>query len=123
MKAPEKVILAFDPIEAGVVSFTSRTAKILWCCIRKQHIVDKNFDSQVFGFAEWLDEEWPETYEHFKDKVSCTELRKFGTNWVNLHPGFPSSGSQVLDDEFWQGVWEYLQGEKDLIIEENSNEN
>jgi hypothetical protein len=117
MKAPEKVKLAFDPTEAGIVSFTSRTAKILWCCIRKQHIVDQHFDSQVFGFAEWLDEEWPDNYEHFKDKVFRTELRKFGTNWINTHPGFSSSGSPVLDDEFWQGVWSYLQGEKELEIE------
>ena len=111
MKAPEEVVLAFDPEEAGVASFTSETAKIIWCCIRKQHIVDQHFDSQVFGFAEYLDEVQPRSYSEFKELVYRSELAKFGTIM-----GQNRRICRLLDDEFWTGVWNYISGHSKLKI-------
>lgn len=114
MKVPTEITIAFDPIGAGVASFTSKTAKIIYCCIRKQHIVDQYFDAQVFGFAEGLDEDMPEDYEEFKKRVRGSALSVFGTKIVPPESLF----RQVtrLDDEFWQGVWKYIIGEGELEI-------
>ncbi len=116
MKAPETITIAFDPFEAGIVSFTSKTAKIIWCCIRKQHIVDQHFDAQVFGFAEYLDENMPIDYKQFKEMIYRTELCKFGINHVGTDFQIRMCTNRQLDDEFWQGVWEYISGEKELEI-------
>ena len=114
MKAPTEIEIAFDVEEAGVASFTSETAKIIYCCIRKQHIVDQHFDSQVFGFAEYLDENLPLDYEGFKNMIESTELSKFG-----ILEGGRRTCCGPLDDEFWQGVWQYIIGEKKLEIKMN----
>lgn len=117
MKAPTKVTLAFDPDEAGLASFTSDTAKIIWCCIRKQHIVHQHFDSQVFGFAEYLDENMPDDYGSFKSMVACTDLRVFGICYTGTPMEQRCCSHRELDDEFWQGVWEYIKGRKKLEVE------
>ncbi len=122
MKAPTEVVLAFNPEESGVVSFTSKTAKIIWCCIRKQHIVDQHFDSKVFSFAEYLDENMPSCYEAFKNIVNCTDLRVFGIIYTGTPMEQSACCNRELDDEFWSGVWEYITGEKMLEIKIQSGE-
>ena len=109
MKAPTKVVFAFDPDKSDIPVLTDRVGKILWACIRKQHIVSQYFDGNVQDVTLSIAEQKPENYEDFKKIILCSGLNIFGTignmNYYNL------------DDEFWQGVWEYVQGKKELEME------
>jgi hypothetical protein len=105
MKAPTEVKFSFDPIKAGVVSFGNDIAKIIYCCVRKGHIVDDRFDDQVFVFSEKLLENMPEFYNDFKKMVAKSNLNQFGRRTIRE---FGFRHETILDDNFWIGVWEYI---------------
>ena len=113
MKAPKEVKFGFDPTEKGVVSFTNEIAKIIYCCIRSQHIIDDKFDARVLLFAESLTERQRKWYSEFKEEVHTTFLEEYGRRTVREY-GFQHQS--ILDDDFWIGVWEYINGWETLTI-------
>lgn len=113
MKAPKKVVFSFNPDEAGIPALTDRVGKILWGCIRTQHIVNQYFNGNVQSVALRVAEKKPEDYEAFKRIINSSELDTFGTNWIG--GGF--RGHMELDDEFWKDVWSYINHEKRLVYE------
>lgn len=117
MKAPTKVIFSFDPDRANIPALSDRLGRILWACIKYQHIVSQHFNGNVQDVALRIAEQKPKNYEEFKTIISSSGLCNFGTIWKNQYLGMPMTGWAVLDDEFWQGVWEYLMGKKELRIE------
>ena len=114
MKAPTKVIFAFDPDQANISVLSDTKGRILWACIRYQHIVSQYFNGNVQDVVLRIAEEKPTTYDAFKEIISTSGLRIFGTNCIGFGGGYPK-----LDDEFWQGVWKYIKGEEKLIIEQS----
>jgi hypothetical protein len=113
MKAPTKVIFVFDPEQSNIPVLSDFKGRILWACIRYQHIVSQHFNGNVQDVVLQIAEKKPTKYEDFKAIIQASGLRIFGTIWKT------KSGYAVLDDEFWQGVWEYLTGKKTLIIEQS----
>ena len=120
MKAPEKVVFAFDPDESDIPALSDRVGKILWACIRKQHIVSQHFNGNVQDVSLRIAEQKPKSYEEFKTIIRCSGLNIFGTHCLLSSMGTPLC--PTLDDEFWQGVWEYITGEKELIYNVHVNE-
>lgn len=113
MKVPTEAKFNFNPTEKGVVSFGNEIAKIIYCCIRPEHIVDGNFDRQVLDFAKKLAENMPEYYLDFQRLVRRSKLSCFGRRTV-MEFGFKYDS--ILDDDFWIGVWEYINKWKTLKI-------
>jgi len=109
MKAPTKVVFAFDLDKANIPALTDRVGRILWACIRVQHLVNQHFNDNVQNVALRIAEQKPKIYEEFKTIILRSGLNIFGTIG-NMNFG-------NLDDEFWQGVWEYIIDEKELEIE------
>lgn len=106
MKAPTKIVFKFDPDTSDTPALTDRVGRILWACIKYQHIVSQYFNGNVQNVALRIAEKKPKTYEEFKVIILRSGLNIFGTEL-----GFK------LDDEFWQGIWEYVVGEKELEME------
>ena len=117
MKAPEKVVFAFDPDESAIPALSDRVGKILWACIRKQHIVSQHFNGNVQDVALRINEEKPKDYKDFKTIISNSGLSIFGT-YCPIDK-YNRKGCPTLDDEFWQGIWEYITEEKKLIYNVN----
>lgn len=113
MKVPTESKFGFDPIKKNVVSFGNETAKIIYCCIRTQHMVDDDFDRQVLEFAKKLDEEMPQYYSDFRRMVRRSSLQGFGQRTIHEFGMFRDT---ILDDDFWIGVWEYINKWKTLKI-------
>ncbi|MCK5016332.1 MAG: hypothetical protein KAS32_04595 [Candidatus Peribacteraceae bacterium] len=121
LKAPKQVIFKFDPIESNVKSFGNEIAKIIYCCIRKNHIVDQHFDEQAFAFGKRLSENMPAYYLGFKRQIERSPFSKFGIRTIS-ETSF--SHEKILDDNFWIGVWEYIKDwhshrmfELDIVID------
>jgi hypothetical protein len=115
MKAPTKVTFRFDPDKADIPALTDFCGRILWACIRTQHIVNQFFNGEVQSVALRIAEVKPKNYEDFKTIIASSGLRVFGT----FCPKSERLGIELypeLDDEFWQGVWEYITGKKKLEI-------
>lgn len=117
MKVPTRVTLAFDPEKSGLVSFSSEVGKILWCCVKYQHLADQYFDLHISQVAEYINVNKIDTYEAFKNHISVSKLNMFGIVYKGTRMEIIACCHRELDDEFWQGVWEYITGEKELEIE------
>lgn len=123
MKVPTKVTLAFDPEESGLVSFDSKVGRILWCCIKYQHLADQYFDLHISQVAEYINVNKIDTYEAFKSRIGISKLNMFGTVYTGTPMEITACCHRELDDEFWQGIWAYITGEKELeIVIELKNE-
>jgi len=117
MKAPTKVVFAFDPDESNIPALADRVGKILWGCIKTQHIVSQHFNGNVQDVALRIAEQKPKVYEEFKNIIVRSGLNIFGTHCLTNPIVIPLP--PTLDDEFWQGVWEYINGEKKLLYHVN----
>jgi len=108
MKAPEKVVLAFDPEKSDLLILHNRVGKILWCCIKYQHLAGESFNRDVQYATSLVDQTKPENYTHFKDIIHISQLNIYGTIG-NCH-------NHILDPEFWEKIWKYITGEEKLKI-------
>lgn len=115
MKVPTKVVFAFDPDKSDIPALADKVGRILWACIRKQHIVSQHFNGNVQDVALRIIEEKPKDYKDFKAIIFSSGLSIFGT-YCPIDE-FNRQGCAILDDEFWQGVWEYITGKKELEME------
>lgn len=115
MKVPTKVVFTFDPDKKNIPALSDRVGRILWVCIRYQHIVSQYFNGNVQDVALRIAEKKPKSYDEFKRIILYSGLHVFGTRCPVNKMGNPLC--PVLDDEFWQGVWEYVTGEKELEME------
>jgi len=115
MKAPTKVVFAFDPDRADIPALACRVGRILWACIKYQHITSQHFNGNVQDVALRIAETKPKDYEEFKSIISISGLRIFGTYCPKDKYG--RECPPILDDEFWQGVWEYVTGSRQLEME------
>lgn len=110
MKAPEVIKLSFDPKtteDRGVRSvFMHRTAWVLWCCIKHQHVVPSGFNDLVLRIAKALDEERPRDYDEFVRKAHLL-TSKYGRATVYSTTLIQENR---IDNEFWGGVWMALRG-------------
>jgi hypothetical protein len=111
MKVPGTVTFTFDPDTSDITALQTFEGRILWACIKTQHIVDEYFNAAVEDVARRLQENMPKTYRGFKDVIRGSDLCQFGTRWVR------DSGYTVLDDEFWRGMWRYLKRKNILDIQ------
>ena len=108
MKAPEKLSFAFDPSESDIPALASRVGRILWGCIKQQHITDQYFNDHVLGVVDKIGENNPTTYREFKNIIQHSGLQGYGCCRDDGSLGVPAH--QRLDDDFWDGVWLYVSG-------------
>jgi len=109
MKPPIKVVFKFDPYKSDIPALSDKNGRILWACIKYQHIVSQHFNGNVQDVALLIAENKPKNYEDFKHIILLSGLNIFGTiGDMNCHN---------LDDEYWRGIWEYINGEKTLNVE------
>lgn len=114
MKAPKEVNFSFNPDISLIPALHNRIGKILWSCIKATHIVDQNFNDDVIYVVEKISIRQPKQYRSFLKIIRYSKLNVFGTKWID-NVGLPMSGRLILDDEFWQDVWKYIKGKKELI--------
>ncbi len=112
MKAPSEVTFAFDPDQCDIPVLADSRGRILWACIRTQHIVSQHFNGNVQDVALRLEEKKPTTYEAFRDIIQHSGLQIFGIILEESGLSF----YRRLDDEFWGGVWDYISGKRTLVI-------
>lgn len=105
----------FDPDTSNIPALTDKTERIIWACIRYQHIVSQYFNDNVAMVVLRIAEIKPKNYEEFKAIIATSDLRVFGTLLMPSPLG--EAVCPVLDDEFWRGVWEYVTGNKQLEME------
>jgi len=113
MKAPTKVTLGFYPDKNTHPVFESRIGKILWTCIKNQHLTSTFFSNDVLGTAVVIEEKDPKNYKDFKKIINNSKLREFGTDCVKE---YMYSCDRKLSDEFWEQVYKYITKEEELEI-------
>lgn len=108
-ECPTRIIINFDYTKKY-----TKSAFMLWACIKYCHISDQYFNDNVISADAMLTEKDPQTYAEFIHLIDYTALNVFGTREAN--PDIMFCYSQVLDEKFWKGVWEYWKGDKELEI-------
>jgi len=114
MKCPEKVIFAFDIRMISLLQ--NKTALILWACIKTGHITNQYFNDNVEAVAEAVDKMPERTYENFKGIIQRSALHVFGLR-EREQVMFLTPIMADISDDFWQGIWDYIEGKKELEIE------
>ncbi len=114
-KIPSKVVFGFDPDKSDIPALGSFVGRLLWACIRTNHIVSQYFDGNVQKVAVLLDKDKPANYAAFKRIISSSGLNVFGTHWVGGGNSF--GGHTELDDEYWKGMWDYVTRKKVFEME------
>lgn len=109
MKAATEFSLDFDPdkLEDPELKeiFENSTAKIIWCCIKKNHLTDQFFCKNLLKASKKIDEGILQrqyiSYSHFLD--ACYYLLKdFGL--------IPVNDTYVIDNEFWISIYDMILG-------------
>lgn len=113
MKVFQPIEFGFDPEKSDIKCLHHKIAKIIWCCIKVQHIVDQYFNDQVYEFALKIEKKKPDTYKDFIKLIYGTGLSKYGSD---CDERWPYLAIKNIDDEFWQDVFKYISGEKELEI-------
>ena len=114
MKVPTKVVFAFDYEKSSIPALADKMGLILWGVIRTNHIVSQYFNDNVMDVVHRIEKEEPKDYAVFKNIITTSGLHIFGTICKKSERGFELR--PVFDDEYWQGMWEYLMGEKSVDI-------
>ena len=122
MKAPTKVTFGFNPDGEDLHPvFKNRIGKILWACIKDQHLTCTMFSYNVLNIATTIEEKDPKNYNDFKGIIKNSSLSEFGTDCVKE---YMYSSDRKLSDEFWEQVYKYIIKEEELeiIVKDNKYE-
>ena len=102
----------FDVRDTDIRSLTVPTAFIIWTLIKGNHLTEDGFDEQVMNLVYHIHKHKPKNYMEFKGCVQCSRLNSaFGSYHIE------SLNYSVHDDEFWLGVWYYIQNQDEFTIE------
>ena len=115
MKVAKKVVFKFNPDNAGIPALTDFYGRILWACIKTGHITNQYFNGEVQAVALQLNKKFPESFEKFKGLIRMSGLTCFGVKTDEFMCGLKTAIGD-LDDEFWQGIYDYLTKKKTLKI-------
>ena len=113
MKAPIKVTFGFYPDKNVHPVFENRIGKILWACIKDQHLTSTFFSNYAHRTAIIIEKENPKNYNEFKKIIKNSELRDFGTDCIKE---YMYTCDRELSDEFWEQVYKYITKEEELEI-------
>lgn len=119
MKVPALLKFDFDPDTATFIDLKDKYTLIIWGCIKSQHVTDQHFNHSVELFVEGIKKYAPPTYAEFRRIITYSRLSKYGVKSEKSPDGPTTFPRTTLDDEFWEGIWEYLSGEKELVVEIN----
>lgn len=119
MKVPTTVVFAFNPDESGIKALATFEGRVLWACIKTQHITSQHFNDNVEAVSQWLrSDRKPKTYRQFIAGIRGSGLDIFGTRMLKNDLGWEVY--RTLDDEYWRGVWRYLKHRCILSIQHSS---
>jgi hypothetical protein len=105
----EEITLGFDPAESSDKKvreiFSNKTAYILWCLIKTQHIVSQYFNENVLAVAKTIEEKKPENYRNFMQIINSSPLSGFGN--IVIQENFMYS-EKIPDSRFWSNVFKKI---------------
>lgn len=102
----------FDVRDTDIRSLTVPTAFIIWTLIKGNHLTSDSFDEEVMNLVYQIHKYKPKNYMEFKGCIDSSRLgQSFGTYYVDR------MNYRVRDDEFWLGVWYYIQHQDEFTIE------
>jgi len=104
----------FDVRETNIRSLTVPIAFIIWTLIKGNHLTEDGFDEQVINLVYQIHKYKPKNYMEFK---GCVQGSRLNSGFGSYH--ITSMNYNVLDDEFWLGVWYYIQNQDEFTIEYN----
>lgn len=102
----------FDVRETNIRSLTIPTAFIIWTLIKGNHLTEDGFDDQVMNLVYQIQKNKPKDYMEFK---CCVQGSRLNSSFGTYH--YSAMNYNVLDDEFWLGVWYYIQNPDEFTIE------
>ena len=115
MKVPEKVVFSFDPDTSDIEALQTFEGRVMWACIKTQHITSQYFNGNVLAVATVIRNTPRMTYRKFMRFVRAY-LGEFGTRMVKSE-NFGIEMYRTMDDEYWRGLWRYIKHRKVLNMQ------
>jgi len=105
MHAPEIICLNFNPEESEDEKireiFRNRIARILWCCLRNNHVTDQYFNNIVL-----------EVTEEINDSLTYDDFLKRAAKLTKLYGRCTVDEGSRIDNEFWGDVFKAIKGKR-----------
>ena len=114
MKNLEVFKFGFDPDKCDLEVLKNRVSRIIWTCIKNNHLVDQYFNDDVLNVAKRIKTNNPSNYQEFKNIIRASPLNVFGRITVDEKVLFCQT---EMDHEFWGRVWRYIKGRSKFRIE------
>jgi len=88
--------------------FECYESKVLWCCIKSNHVTDQFFNTRIIAVAKELQQHQPNEYDEFI-KLCEPLVNLFGRITIQ-GTAFDMLQPTKTDHEYWSGIFNHING-------------